>query len=161
MTKVSFRPLWPSTIGFDRMFTELDSILNNTVEVQSFPPHNIIKLDDYRYTVELAVAGFSEDEIEINLKEGLLEIKGQKKPDTQEFEYLHKGIGTRAFTKTIRLADTVEVRGAHYKDGILRVGLENVIPEHKKPRKIDIGTIAPFAELLQEQVKQIDQQEVA
>jgi molecular chaperone IbpA len=86
----------------------------------------------------LAIAGFTKQEVTITLKDGLLEIKGQKNPE-EEVQYLHKGIGTRSFIKTIKLADTVEVRGAEFKDGILRVGLENVIPESKKPRTIEIG----------------------
>jgi molecular chaperone IbpA len=144
MTRLSFGPLWPSTVGFERMFRDIDDLLNNQVETSTFPPHNIIKLDDYRYTVELAIAGFNEQEISITLKEGILEIKGSKNPEDQEIQYLHKGIGTRAFIKTIRLADTVEVRGATFKNGILTVGLENVVPESKKPRKIEIGTELPF-----------------
>lgn len=156
MTRLSaWDPLWPSTVGFERMFREIDDLMNGSIPASNFPPHNIIKLDDYRYTVELAVAGFSEKEIEITLKDGVLEIKGNKLPTDTEVQYLHKGIGTRSFIKTVKLADTVEVRGAHFKDGILRVGLENVIPEHKKPRKIEIGTSAPFAELLNE--KSIEQ----
>jgi molecular chaperone IbpA len=137
MTRLSFGPLWPQTVGFDTLINELDVLLNAQQNVSSFPPHNIIKLDDYQYVVELAIAGFNKQEVTITLKDGLLEIKGQKNPEA-EVQYLHKGIGTRSFIKTIRLADTVEVRGAEFKDGILRVGLENVVPESKKPRQIEI-----------------------
>jgi molecular chaperone IbpA len=104
----------------------------------TFPPHNIIKVDEYQYIVELAIAGFNKQEVTITLKDALLEIKGQKNPE-EEVQYLHKGIGTRSFIKTIKLADTVEVRGAEFKDGILRIALENVVPESKKPRTIEIG----------------------
>lgn len=138
MTRLSFGPLWPSTVGFDNLINELDVLLNAQQNVTSFPPHNIIKLDDYQYVVELAIAGFNKQEVTITLKDGLLEIKGQKDSDQDHVQYLHKGIGTRSFVKTIRLADTVEVRGAEFKDGILRVGLENVIPDAKKPRQIEI-----------------------
>ena len=98
-----------------------------------------MKLDENRYVVELAVAGFSKDEIDVTIADGNLVIKGAKsdKPDTAQ--YIHRGIGTRSFTKTLKVADTIEVKGAEYKDGILRIGLENIIPEHKKPRKIEIG----------------------
>jgi molecular chaperone IbpA len=102
--------------------------------------------------VELAVAGFSEKEIDITLKEGILEIKGSKTPDDNEMQYLHKGIGTRAFIKNIRLADTVEVRGATFKNGILAIGLENVVPESKKPRKIEIGNELPFTKATEPQL---------
>lgn len=137
-TNVSFGPIWPQTVGFDSIINELDALLNSQAPTSTFPPHNIIKLDDYQYIVELAIAGFNKQEVTITLKDGLLEIKGQKNPEA-EVQYLHKGIGTRSFIKTIKLADTVEVRGAEFKDGILRIGLENVIPESKKPRTIEIG----------------------
>ena len=137
-TNISFGPIWPQTVGFDSIINELDALLNSQAPTSTFPPHNIIKLDDYQYIVELAIAGFTKQEVTITLKDGLLEIKGQKNPE-EEVHYLHKGIGTRSFIKTIKLADTVEVRGAEFKDGILRVGLENVIPESKKPRQIEIG----------------------
>lgn len=138
-TNVSFGPIWPQSIGFESVLKEIDDLLAAPLNNQTFPPHNIIKLDDYQYIVELAIAGFNKQEVTITLKDGLLEIKGQKNPDDIEVQYLHKGIGTRSFIKTIRLADTVEVRGAEFKDGILRIGLENVIPESKKPRNIEIG----------------------
>ena len=116
----------------------LDSNVSKTVS--TFPPHNILKLDDNRYIVELAVAGFSRDEIDITVDDGNLVIKGEKEEKDTGIQYLHKGIGTRSFTKTLRIADTVEVKGAEFKDGILKIGLENIIPEHKKPKKIEIGT---------------------
>jgi molecular chaperone IbpA len=106
----------------------------------NFPPHNILKLDDSRYIVELAVAGFSKDEIEISVEDGTLNVKGEKKEKETDIQYIHRGIGTRSFTKTLTIADTIEVKGAEFKDGILRIGLENIVPEHKKPRKIEIGS---------------------
>lgn len=139
--------LWPSTIGFDRFFSEFENILSekDTRPSQTYPPHNIIKLDDDKYVVELAVAGFNKKDIAVKLVDGVLEIKGTKNPqEDTEVLYLHKGIGTREFVKTIRLADTVEVRGAEFKDGILRVALENVIPDHKKPRVIEISDELSF-----------------
>jgi molecular chaperone IbpA len=142
MTRLSISPLWTSTIGFDRIFGEIEQLLNDTSTQtkQTYPPHNIIKLDDNKYVVELAVAGFNKKDITVQLVDGLLEIKGTKNPqEDSAVQYLHKGIGTREFLKTIRLADTTEVRGAEFKDGILRVALENIIPEHKKPRTIEIG----------------------
>ena len=89
--------------------------------------------------VELAVAGFAEAEIDISVEDNNLIIKGEKKDKDTDVTYIHRGIGTRSFTKTLTVADTVEVRGAEFKDGILKIGLENVIPDHKKPRKIEIG----------------------
>jgi molecular chaperone IbpA len=89
--------------------------------------------------VELAVAGFSKDEIEITIADGKLTITGAKADKNEDIQYVYKGIGTRSFTKTLKVIDTIEVQGAEFKDGILRIGLENIIPEHKKPRKIEIG----------------------
>lgn len=140
MTKVHFGHLYPSTLGFDRMFNTLEAMLDTAPNTsEKFPPHNIIKLDDQKYVVELAVAGFDEDEIDITVEDGILKITGEKKEPENEIEYLHKGIGTRAFTKSIKLIDTVEVHGAQYKNGILKIGLENIIPDHKKPKKVEIN----------------------
>ena len=141
-TNVSFGPIWPQSIGFESILKEVEDLLAAPVN-QSFPPHNIIKVDDYSYIVELAIAGFAKQEVTITLKDSTLEIKGQKNPEDPEVQYLHKGIGTRSFIKTITLADTVEVRGAEFRDGILRIALENVIPESKKPRQIEIGDSIP------------------
>jgi len=142
--RFSFTPLYHSTLGFENLFNEVERMLEATTEKtnHSFPPHNIVKVDDYHYVVELAVAGYSKDEIDITVDDGHLIVKGnkdEKNADLADITYLHKGIGLRAFTKTLKIADTVEVHGAKYKDGILRIGLENVIPENKKPRKIEIG----------------------
>jgi molecular chaperone IbpA len=141
MTRISFGPLAHTTLGFENFFRDVEKLLDMDVSkvTTSFPPHNIIKLDDSRYVVELAVAGFGKDEIEITTQDGTLTIKGEKKDKDLEVTYLHRGIGTRSFTKQLTIADTVEVRGAEFKDGILRIGLENVIPDSKKPRKIEIS----------------------
>ena len=140
--RISFGPLAHTTLGFERFFDDVQRLLATDVQkvTQSFPPHNIIKLDDSRYIVELAVAGFSKNEISITVEDGTLVVKGEKKEKDTDVVYLHRGIGTRSFTKTLTVADTIEVQGAEFKDGILRIGLENIIPEHKKPRKIEIGT---------------------
>jgi len=141
------------TLGFENFIRDVEAILNDSRPVNNFPPHNIVKLDENKYVVELAVAGFGKDEIDIQVQENTLTIKGEKKEGTHNLEYLHRGIGTRSFTKSITIADTIEVKGAEYKDGILRIGLENIIPEHKKPRRIEISnelkTFKP--ELLQEE----------
>lgn len=145
--RISFGPLHHSTLGFDRFFDEAERLLKTDLTKVSpaFPPHNIIKLDDNRYLVELAVAGFAEAEIDISVEDNNLIIKGEKKDKDTDVTYIHRGIGTRSFTKTLTVADTVEVRGAEFKDGILKIGLENVIPDHKKPRKIEIGKKLSFS----------------
>jgi molecular chaperone IbpA len=139
MTRISFVPLYQSTLGFDKFFDDVEKLLTMDIQKSTFPPLNILKLDDTRYIVELAIAGFSKDEIDISVNSGVLTVKGEKEDKESDVQYLHKGIGTRSFTKTITVADTIEVKGAEFKDGILRIGLENVVPEHKKPRKIEIG----------------------
>lgn len=138
MTRIS--ALYPSFVGFDQLFNELERLVEGGGQIQStsFPPHNILKVEDNRYVVEMAVAGFGKDEIDIQLDEGSLVIRGEKK-EKQDANYVYRGIATRSFTKSIRLTDTMEVRGAEFKDGILKIGLENVIPDHKKPRQIAIG----------------------
>lgn len=158
MTKlghISFGPLTQSTLGFDKFFDDVEKLLSMDIQksISNFPPHNILKLDETRYIVELAVAGFSKDEIDISVNEGVLSVKGEKKDQESNVQYLHKGIGTRSFTKTLTIADTIEVKGAEFKDGILRIGLENIVPESKKPRKIAIGeSLKEFKpQLLQEQ----------
>ena len=142
MTVISrLTPFYHATLGFENFFQDIEKYLDTDLKTttSAFPPHNILKLDDNRYVVELAVAGFSEKDIDISTLNGELIIKVNKEDKTDSAEYLHRGIGLRSFTKTLRLADTVEVEGAEYKDGILRVGLVNIIPDHKKPRKIEIG----------------------
>jgi molecular chaperone IbpA len=145
---ISFGPLHHTTLGFERLFNDMEKMLDSNISktVSTFPPHNILKLDDNRYMVELAVAGFSKNEIDITIEDGSLIIKGEKEEKETDVQYLHKGIGTRSFTKTLRIADTVEVRGAEFADGILKIGLENIVPDHKKPRKVEIGKQIKFAQ---------------
>lgn len=148
-----FTALYPQFVGFDQIFNELERLVDGSAPTRntSFPPHNIIKLDDNKYVVEMAVAGFGQDEVDVEIQDGTLIVKGEKKDQT-EVDYIYRGIATRSFTKSIRLNDTIEVRGAQFKDGILKIGLENVIPEHKKPRKIEFSKELNFSspKLLQE-----------
>jgi molecular chaperone IbpA len=129
----------PSTLGFDRMFSILDhaaDLVNNCNT--AFPPVNVVRVDETNYLVELAVAGYTEDEIEITTEKNTLKIVG-KKVATDDRQYLVKGIAGRSFHRQFVLADTVVVRDANLADGILTVELENVIPETQKPRKIAIN----------------------
>lgn len=125
-------------IGFDTLFETLNRTFANSKTDGNYPPHNVVKLDDTHYVIELAVAGFSESEIDLELKENVLTVKGEKvKPET-EIEYLHKGISARNFTRTFPLAEHVEVRGATVQNGILAIALEQVVPEEQKAKKIEI-----------------------
>ena len=141
-----FTTLYPQFVGFDNLFNELERLVEGTAPQRntSFPPHNIIKVDDNKYVVEMAVAGFGQDEVDVELQDGTLIVRGEKK-DQKEVDYLYRGIATRSFTKSIRLSETIEVRGAQFKDGILKIGLENVIPDHKKPRKIEFSKELNFS----------------
>jgi molecular chaperone IbpA len=120
--KISFGNLYPFTLGFETALRDIEAQMENSIESlhEKFPPHNIIKHNETSYSVELAVAGFNQSDI-------------------------HKGISNRSFTKTIRLADTIEVKGADLESGVLKISLENIIPESKKPKKIEINGIKNLA----------------
>jgi molecular chaperone IbpA len=126
-------------IGFDHMFDELNRTFANSRADGNYPPHNVVKLDDSHYVIELAVAGFADKEIDVELKENVLTVKGEQTKEDKEVEYLHKGISTRNFVRTFPLAEHIEVRGATVKNGILAIALEQVIPEEQKPKKIAIS----------------------
>lgn len=138
--------LLPSTVGFDRIFNVFE---NMVTEKTNFPHHNIVKTSDNTYIVELAVAGFAQEEIDIEIVDSTLNIRGEKTVATPDVEYLHRGIATRSFHKTVRLADTVEVTGADLENGILKVYLENKV-EEKKAIKVKIGKTTGKKQLLQE-----------
>jgi molecular chaperone IbpA len=125
-------------IGFDQLFEQLNRTFANSKTDGNYPPHNVVRLDDTHYVIELAVAGFSESEIDVELKENVLTVKGYQGKSETEIEYLHKGISTRNFTRTFPLAEHVEVRGATVQNGILAITLEQVIPEEQKAKKIQI-----------------------
>jgi molecular chaperone IbpA len=125
-------------IGFEKFF----DLFEDSFEKSTYPPHNIIKTGQETYLVQLAVAGFTEQDISIELEKNVLSIKGEKKEEQDpDFEYLHRGIATRSFHKTIRLADTIEVETASIENGILSVVLMNIIPEEKKVKKIPINKV--------------------
>lgn len=125
------------SIGFDRMFDRLFD--ESYTSAPSYPPYNIVKTDDEHYAIQIAVAGFGKDDIEIETKENSLVVKTKEKEDVKdETNYLHKGISNRAFTRSFTLSDDVVVKGATFENGLLNVELERIIPEEKKPRIIDI-----------------------
>jgi molecular chaperone IbpA len=137
------KSLLPSTVGFDRLlstFEEFDNLLGQGTKIQTYPPYNIIKEDNETYTIEIAVSGFKRDEIEITSEGGKLYVNGAIKTARTSDKYLHRGIGTRDFSHKFVLSDTVVVRDADIVDGLLVINLENIIPEEKKPRKIEIGS---------------------
>ena len=151
MTKDYYDPfsfsksLLPSTIGFDNIFKNLEAAQRTITKMAAhYPPYNIKKVDDNKYVIELAVAGFGKHDIDLELQEGTLTIKGSTTLDTLtkdgvDTTYLYKGIADRAFTRQFSLADTIEIKNAELINGMLKVWLENIIPEAKKPRKIPVG----------------------
>jgi molecular chaperone IbpA len=126
------------SIGFDRMFDELHRTLASAKQ-DNYPPHNVVKIDDINYVIELAVAGFSEDEIAVELTDNILTVSGEKAKSDVEVEYLHKGISARNFVRTFPLAEHVQVTGATANNGILSISLAQIVPEEKKPKKIAIS----------------------
>ena len=135
---LDFPQLHRQFVGFDRLFDELNRTFANSHNGDKYPPHNIAQLDDQHFVIEVAVAGFKQDEIDVELKDGVLNIKGERAKQENEPEYLHKGISARNFTRTFNLAENVEVRAATVTNGVLAIALEHVVPEEKKAKKIAI-----------------------
>jgi molecular chaperone IbpA len=139
MRPVDFAPLYRSTVGFDRLFDLLDSVTGFDQASPGYPPYNIERLGENDYRITMAVAGFSQDEIRVDLKEQTLTVAGAKKPEDKERQYLHRGIAARNFERRFQLADHVEVKGADLQNGLLHVELVRNVPERLKPRTIAIG----------------------
>lgn len=146
-TKTYFEslPTWGDmgkmSVGYEDMFSRLQSFVEKADKTASnfgYPPYNIKKVDDNHYLIEMAVAGFAKQEIDVVLEDGKLTIQGNSSSDDDGTHVLWKGISNRAFTRTFTLADTIEVHNAELINGMLKIWLENIIPEHKKPKKIDI-----------------------
>ena len=133
-----FAPLYRSTVGFDRLFQILDSVAGADAE-PGYPPYDIEKLEDNRYRIVMAVAGFTKDELNVDVKENTLSVKGEKAADDSQKQYLHRGIAKRSFERRFQLADHVEVTGADFTDGLLHIELVRELPERMKPRRITIG----------------------
>lgn len=126
-------------IGFDNVFKKLNDMNTLGLKGIAFPPYNILKVDENKYVIEMAVAGFNKSSLSIELNGGVLKITGSSEPlNDGGGYYLYKGIADRAFTRTFSLADTVEVKNAELVNGMLKVFLENIIPEENKPKKIEI-----------------------
>jgi molecular chaperone IbpA len=124
-----------SFVGFDHLFNELEHVARHAND--HYPPHNILRTGDTDYLIELAVAGFSREELSIEVKDRTLTIFGEH--ESKGREYIHRGISTKRFKRTFRLSEHVHVNGADFKDGVLSVELKYVVPEELRPRKIEIG----------------------
>ena len=139
MRPFDFAPLYRSTVGFDRLFHMLDSV-GTAGEDNGYPPYNIERLADNSYRITMAVAGFTREDIAVEVKETTLAVRGEKKTDEPKREFMHRGIAQRTFERRFQLADYVEVTGADLKDGLLHIDLVRNIPERMKPRNIAIGS---------------------
>lgn len=145
-------------VGFDEQLARMQKMHDEIAKnIPNYPPYNIKKVDDNRYVIEMAVAGFSKSEIDIEFADDKLVIKGKVKEDIDESNYLFNGLANRAFTRTFALNDQVEIKGAALVNGLLQIGLERIIPEHKKPRKIEVSdeanSVSEFAALNLKQVE--------
>ena len=140
MRTFDLAPLYRSTVGFDRLFSLVDQLAGNDGNVPGYPPYNIERTGDNAYRISVAVAGFAENELNIEAKENTLTIRGEKtKTEDQKAESLYRGIAARTFERVFELADYVQVNGASLEHGLLHVDLVREIPEAKKPRRIAIG----------------------
>ena len=126
-------------VGFDTLFEDLERIHQSARSGNdNYPPHNVVKIDEEKFLIELAVAGFKESDIELELKDGILKVKGEVDKDAREYAY--KGISSRKFEKSFRLSEFVVIDGANLKNGILVVNARVEVPEERRPRKIEIGS---------------------
>jgi len=138
-TTFDFSPLFRSTVGFDRLVDMLDQA-SRVEPVNNWPPYNIEKTGEDQYRITMAVAGFSPDEIELTQQESTLFVKGQKHPEPEGMQVLHRGIATRTFKQSFDLADYVKVTGASLENGLLTIELQREVPEELKPRRIEIAS---------------------
>jgi len=145
MRTFDLAPLYRSTVGFDRLFSLLDQVGGLDGSAPTYPPYNIERLDENAYRVTVAVAGFTESDLSIEVKENTLTIRGERqvKDGEKAGEVLYQGIAARAFERRFQLADHVLVTGANLENGLLHVDLKREIPEAKKPRQIPIGGGTP------------------
>jgi molecular chaperone IbpA len=140
--RLDFAPLFRSTVGYDRLLDLLDA----ADTAQGYPPYNIERTEENRYRISIAVAGFGENDLNVEVRVGVLHVTG-KREDAEKSSYLYHGIAGRAFERRFQLAEHVEVKGAKLENGLLHIELERVVPEEKKPRRIAINAQEPKTEL--------------
>ncbi|WP_413850646.1 Hsp20 family protein [Albidovulum sp.] len=139
MRTFDLSPLYRATVGFDRVADLMDRVLSADVAQPTYPPYNIEKTDENAYRISIAVAGFSGDELSVEVKEGALIVAARKAAEDPAKTYQHRGIATRAFERRFALADHVKVSGATHADGMLHIDLVREVPEALKPRRIEIA----------------------
>ena len=139
MNRIDLTPLYRSSVGFDRFESLLDAAFQTEKTSAGYPPYNIEALEGDHYAITIAVAGFTQDELDMQVEKGVLTIVGKKEPTDSKGQFLHQGIATRTFERKFNLADHIEVVGADLRDGLLSVSLVKEVPEAMKPKKINIG----------------------
>lgn len=139
MRNFDLSPLYRATVGFDRVADLMDRVLTQDLPQPSYPPYNIEKTSQNGYRISIAVAGFTGDELSVEVKENALIVAARKARDEEERTYLHRGIATRAFERRFHLADHLKVTGATHADGMLHIDLVREVPEALKPRRIEIA----------------------
>jgi molecular chaperone IbpA len=142
MRNFDFTPLYRSAIGFDRMANLLDSLSHAEQKQPTYPPYNIELTGEDKYRITMAVAGFDQAELTIEVNQNNLTVSANKTAEDQQRTYLHQGIAARSFERRFQLADHVQVKSANYENGLLHIDLQRVIPESMKPRTIPIGVQA-------------------
>ena len=144
MNSIDLSPLYRNSVGFDRLSSLIDSARNTDASVSGYPPYNIEKVSDDDYRITMAVAGFGEDDLEIEAKANALVVSGKVTQTTDEGRsFLYRGIAGRSFRRSFQLADHVKVKGAHLENGLLHIDLVREIPEEMKPRTIAIRSGEP------------------
>ena len=133
-----FNQLRPHTIGYDSIFDNFNDMFESSGLQTNYPPYDIIKHSDTKYDIQLALAGYSKEDINVEVKENTLTIKSVKKDEDDKVKILHRGIAKRYFERHYTIADDVKVNSAELKNGLLIVSLERLVPEHKKPRTVAI-----------------------
>ena len=139
MRNFDFAPLYRASVGFDQIADLMDRVLSTDVAQPTYPPYNIEKTADDAYRISLAVAGFTDEELAVELREGTLIVSAKKAAEDEGRSYLHRGIATRAFERKFQLADHIRVTGAAHQDGMLHIDLVREVPEALKPRRIEIA----------------------
>lgn len=140
MRNFDFAPLYRATVGFDEIANMMDRVLSSDLSQPTYPPYNIEKTADDAYRISVAVAGFADNDLSVEMKEGQLIVAAKKSDDDSDRTYLHRGIATRAFERKFQLADHVRVTGATHADGMLHIDLVREVPEALKPRRIEIAS---------------------
>ena len=144
--KIDLTPLYANTVGFDRFGSLLDAAMNADRQSAGYPPYDIELVGENRYAITLAVAGFQEGDIDVQMEKGVLTVRGRREERQKDSRYLHRGIATRSFERKFNLADHVEVTGARLDNGLLSIALVKEIPEAMKPRKIQVEAVRQDAQ---------------